>query len=231
MDNLITPSPLALVYCTHLYTLVVHGTFTEDNSVCVSQCDTNFTSRVKLTKFSTRNIEIFHFFTELYEEEELFVMPSMRQGRWNNPTQNADYFMSTSPGGASCCQEASDFNRWKNSHNNNSSSTSRQSSPMEDITTAIEKLEKKKSLISNFNSTSRYQERSVSSPASSTKPSSSSTYPSQSSSWRLTTCGTSQMSSFNTWQQSTTDSSPRPSSQSFLSSNSSHKNDHLMSMD
>ena len=158
-------------------------------------------------------------------------MPSMRQGRWNNPTQNADYFMSTSPGGASCCQEASDFNRWKNSHNNNSSSTSRQSSPMEDITTAIEKLEKKKSLISNFNSTSRYQERSVSSPASSTKPSSSSTYPSQSSSWRLTTCGTSQMSSFNTWQQSTTDSSPRPSSQSFLSSNSSHKNDHLMSMD
>merc|ERR1712130_520784 len=59
-----------------------------------------------------------------------------RNGRWNSPSQNVDFFLSSSPV-ASCCQEVSHLNCWKHQAD-------------EDITTAIEKLEKQKSLFSSF---------------------------------------------------------------------------------
>eukprot|EP00090_Calanus_glacialis_P046372 TRINITY_DN9081_c0_g1_i1.p1 TRINITY_DN9081_c0_g1~~TRINITY_DN9081_c0_g1_i1.p1 ORF type:complete len:184 (-),score=31.94 TRINITY_DN9081_c0_g1_i1:228-734(-) len=67
-------------------------------------------------------------------------------GRWGSPTQNADSFLSQSPL-ASCCQTASGRSHWGGQG--------------EDITTAIEKMEKHRKTFSNT-----IGESTVSSPAS-----------------------------------------------------------------
>jgi len=79
-------------------------------------------------------------------------MPN-RNGRWNRPSKNVDNFLSSSPV-ASCCQEVSNLNCWTHQAD-------------VDITTAIEKLEKQKSLFSSFDSNFRApHSQSVSLPAS-----------------------------------------------------------------
>jgi len=86
------------------------------------------------------------------DTSSIVKMPN-RNGRWNSPSQNVDFFLASSPG-ASCCQEAAHLNCWKHQAD-------------EDITTAIEKLEKQKSLFSSFDSSPRVpHSQSVSLPAS-----------------------------------------------------------------
>lgn len=150
------------------------------------------------------------------------------RGRWNSPAQNADVFMS--PNGApiaSCCQAVSyNSHRWRKQD--------------VDITTAIEKLEKQKSML--FGSSPNFS-KTVSMPAWSSSPSSRSS--SQGSSLSST-----HSSSTGGWPQQFRDrptnyslsSSPMSSSPVSLSkmsssssswrcSGSSYKDDRLLQMD
>merc|ERR1711971_966561 len=89
-------------------------------------------------------------------------MSNMSGGRWNSPAQNADNFMSAN--GASCCQAVShNSHRWRKQG--------------DDITTAIEKLEKQKSML--FGSSPNFS-KTVSMPAWSSSQSSRSSSPSSS---------------------------------------------------
>jgi len=74
---------------------------------------------------------------------DIFVKPYLKtnpemgssSGRWNNPTNNKDSFMSTSPV-SSCCQFSSGNGEW--------------SGQGDDITTLVERLEKHKKIFTDY---------------------------------------------------------------------------------